>query len=359
VVSFLAPVYLLAGAGVAGAVLALHFIVMRQPPSDVLPTARFLPARPAVARTVARRPDDVLLLLVRMAAALLIAAAFARPVWRPPPGSVLHIVVADRSRAMADTVRRLLGPDGVLVTTDSLIPAGERVLSPALIRAMRAAVRLGARWDSIEVTVVSPALAGEVDAATDSIRAAWPGRIRLVRVRADSAASPAAAAVVEWSDSGGAGHRRPTIDTVGAVVADGGRAVWVAPFVRRWRLDTAGGRVVARWVDGEPAAVERATGDGCHREVMMSRPSDGDLALRPEVRRFAAVMARPCGHAAFDLGVTPARWDVDSTRPVRVASRTVVPRDRVPSPGAAWLLAAGLALLLIEPLARRWRRGGA
>src|SRR5580698_5818847 len=103
-VSFLAPAYLIAGLGVAGAVLGLHFIVMRQPPSEMLPTARFIPLRPAQARTVERRPVAVMVLL---------GAAFARPIQRPAPGSVLRIAVADRSRAIADprevadSVRRL------------------------------------------------------------------------------------------------------------------------------------------------------------------------------------------------------------------------------------------------------------
>src|SRR5580698_11129312 len=85
-VSFLAPAYLIAGLGVAGAVLGLHFIVMRQPPSEMLPTARFIPLRPAQARTVERRPDDVPLLLARLAAIVLLGAAFARPIQRPAPG---------------------------------------------------------------------------------------------------------------------------------------------------------------------------------------------------------------------------------------------------------------------------------
>lgn len=363
----------------AGAVVALHFIVMRQPPSDVLPTARFIPMRPAVARTVARRPEDLLLLLARVVAITLIGAAFARPVLRPTPGSVLRIVVADRSRAVAsarevaDSVRRIGGADGVVVVFDSTarVIAGDSIalmgrsamrgaLSPALLTALRTASRLAGQADSVEITVVSPAVGEEVDAATDSIRALWPGTMRLARVVAQPVGAAARVVSVDWPDDGhaaGAIGRTP-VDTVMAVVASGGRPVLVAPFVRRWRLDTTGARVVARWVDGEAAAVERDSGAACRRAVIVPRPVGGGRA--PDVRRFAAAMAVgvPCLGDEIASGMAPSAWTVDTARSGRVASRVVAAAATGPNRLAAWLLAAALTALMIEPLVRL-RRGGA
>ena len=377
--SFLAPAYLIAGLGVAGAVLGLHFIVMRQPPSEMLPTARFIPLRPAQARTVERRPDDVPLLLARLAAIVLLGAAFARPIQRPAPGSVLRIAVADRSRAIADprevadSVRRLR-PTVVIAfdsatrviesgVSDSLVGwrrgTARGAISPALVSALRAASRLGAQADSIEVTVVSPVASEEMDAATDSIRALWPGEIRLVRVTARVDSVGQTAAVLDWPDDGHAvgARARVPVDTVSAVVATGGRAVLVAPFARAWRIDTVGARVVARWVDGEPAAVERVVGVGCNREITVPRPTAGDLTSRAEFRRFGAAMARPCGTDGDDTGRLPmatVAWRDDSTRARLVPSRAIVSATSSPSPLAQWLLAAALVALVIEPVVRRW-----
>ncbi len=99
--SFGAPWFLAAGGVAALGVLALHLIVMRQPPSAVFPTTRFLPLRPAVARTVARVPEDLLLLAVRVAVVVCVSAAFARPVLHPRAVPLINLVVVDRSRDVA------------------------------------------------------------------------------------------------------------------------------------------------------------------------------------------------------------------------------------------------------------------
>ncbi|HWZ58441.1 MAG TPA: hypothetical protein VNW46_05635 [Gemmatimonadaceae bacterium] len=375
--SLLAPVFFIVAVGAAAAATALHFIVMRQPPRDVLPTARFVPIGPAVARTVARRPEDLVLLLLRVAALLMIGAAFAHPVWHRRRAAVLHVVVADRSRAVAD-VREVAdsagriasGVNDVLVAFDSsprviatslpeslaaMRRTGARArLSAALVSALRAAGSGKDRADSIEVTVVSPVAAEEVDAATDSIRGLWPGAVRLVRVaaRAD-AEGRLVRPTVHWPDDGhvATARGRTSIDTVNAIVT--GRVVVVAPFERRWQIDTTGARVIARWVDGVPAAVERTSGVECVRDVAVPVPSAGDVVLRPEWQRFVGVTRGACGRDASSTGGRLAAWAIDSARPSRVAASALSLPTVVPNPLVTWLLAGAVIALLLEVVARR------
>ena len=85
--TFLAPVFLAAGAAVAGAIVLLHFLARRRPRPAVLPTARFVPDRPARWPSRAPRPTDLLLLALRVLAIVTIAAAFAGPIRAPRTGS--------------------------------------------------------------------------------------------------------------------------------------------------------------------------------------------------------------------------------------------------------------------------------
>src|SRR5262249_29498905 len=155
--------------------------------------------------------------------------------------------------------------------------------------------------DSIELAIVSPLAEEELDAATDSVRALWPGAVRIVPVAISRAAGRRAAIVVigsrgdpirlvvaqsrasptvwvvrgepsaadtAWARSGRAvvlwpADGRPfgwavrrDADTVGALIA--GDVTVVAPFVRRtafagvrgaFQPTTARRRVIARWVD--------------------------------------------------------------------------------------------------------------
>src|SRR5690606_39993333 len=107
----------------------------------------------------------------------------------------------------------------------------------------------------------------------------------------DSAAAPAVPA--PWT-------ARAAPDTVGALTA-GGVAV-VAPFERWAAYDEAAGdgaaRVVARWLDGEPAAVEVAHGAGCIRTVTVGVPPRGDRARQARFARPAAARPRPGPGAA-------------------------------------------------------------
>jgi len=365
-VSVAAPLYLAAAALAAAGVIVLHYIVMRQPPRDIFPTARFLPIRAAVVRTWARRPEHVLLLLLRALGLGAIGLAFARPIWRPRRAAVAHIVIADRGRdvaavrEVADSARRLIvGAPDVLIAfdsgpaiiathmTDSLTAFARRDtrgnISAALIGALRASAAVRALAESIEVVLISPAAPEELDAATDSIRALWPGAIRLARVTARrDTAKGVSRMTVRWPDTA---RVRARMDTATAVISGG--ATVIAPFERRWVADTDRGVVIARWIDGEPAAAERATSDGCVRSVVVPVPVDGDLALRPEFVRFANAMHAACGAAVQRTG---GEWSAAVGRPLRVAAAQT---PIASTPLVAWLLGAAIVLVLAEMVIRR------
>lgn len=421
--TFLAPIFFYVALGVAAGAVALHFIVTRQPTSSALPTVRFVPISAVRVTTVAPVPEDLPLLLVRVLAVLLLGAALARPVLVPTRKSVVRFVLADVSRAVGsivsvrDSARTLLGPGDMLVVFDSsarlvrgrAADSAARLerssrggrLSPALITAFRAASAGRETADSIEIDVVSPLRASELDGATEAIRALWPGRIRIIRVSAsaDSLALPPGidlradrgdpmviatagippssasvrvlrgeptAADSAWSSSGrhtlvrwpadgappGWIARTPP-DTVGAVIA--GEAAVVTPFERKWRLDSAARitRVAARWVDGAPAAVERAVGGGCIRDVAVGVSPRGDLVLRRSFGRLVQALVAPCetiaGSLAADSGAIASLAGTGRL----AAHDAIAAPSAVDTPLVPWLLAAALALALLELLVRR------
>jgi hypothetical protein len=52
--------------------------------------------------------------------------------------------------------------------------------------------------------------------------------------------------------------------------------------------------VIARWVDGEPAAVEKPDGTGCVRSVAIPVTPVGDFVIRRDFVRLVASLSRPC-----------------------------------------------------------------
>jgi hypothetical protein len=248
--------------------------------------------------------------------------------------------------------------------------------------------------------VISPLAPEEWDEATDSIRALWPGRIRLVRAAAqadtvrgsglavssepedpvrvaaalagrsrpdttvritrgaagaaDSAWAAGGRVLVRWPAAGappGWTPRDPP-DTAGAVIA--GSATVVFPVERRHRLDPASaGRVVARWVDGDPAAVEREIGAGCIRDVAIAVPQRGDLVLRPAFARLLDALTAPCG----EVGRAGARTAPDlagfaGAGPLASRASIAAPATVVP-PLVPWLLGGALLLAIAELFVRR------
>jgi Aerotolerance regulator N-terminal len=418
-VTFLAPLFFAAGAAVAGAIVLLHFLARRRPRPAMLPTARFVPDRPARWPSRAPRPTDWLLLALRVLAVVAIAAAFARPVREPSRAVTTRIVLVDRSRAVADeramrdsalavvrdgdvviafdtTVRvvSMSVRDSIAVLARSGAPAS---LSAALVAAQRAAATVRDRADSIELAIVSPFASESWDDATWALRGRWMGRARLVSVplaRGDTASraidvgapasDPVHAAAAPFSraveprtrivrraplpaDSiwaRGADHvlvHWPTAEnatpaTAEAVVAPD--VVLAAPLVRRTLGNVDHARIVARFGDGSPAVIERAHGSGCIRDVAFDLPAVGDVALRESTRRLVRVVGAPCGDDEPRGAMTAAR--LDSLRGAgRLVAASVLSRPvQQRSAATSWLLIAGALLLLAEVGVRQRARRG-
>jgi hypothetical protein len=426
-VSWLLPSALAIAAGATLVVLALHFIARSRPFAESLPTARFIPQRPVRARARSIALSDILLLLLRVMAILAFGAAVAAPVFAAARGRVRRILLVDRSRDVGDvreardSARTLLRAGDVVVAFDSAAtPAGNASVldsatkvdaagsvSAAMAAALRAASRLSSSSsDSIELVLVSPLVVEEFDEATTSIRAEWPGRIRLVPVRAaqgnggtprvesateqndgviaglaltgvmhpagnvrivrgrmtvtDSAwARDSGHAVVHWpvDDSSAKWQPRPTIDAIGGVTSSTGTLI--GRFPRVWTLS---GTTLARWSDGEPAATEHAVGAGCIRDVSIVFDPAGDITLRASFRSFVARLLEPCGGARRSVRPDSATVAgmAGTPRFTQLATAAAV-RDRTTetSPWTPWLLALGAALLVVEMAVRKVDRAAA
>jgi hypothetical protein len=326
--------------------------------------------------------------------------------------------VADSARALArpGDVVIAVGEAARSIPLDSLatldvLPTGTAAragaITSGIVRAIAAVREVARGADSAELVIVSPLAREEVDAATASAVAAWGGRVRVVPVA--TASAPAAdtsrrIAVVSHADDAIAaaaarvGPRaraetrivrtpRATTGDSAWAAAERGRVLVVWPPSRErdvvaarvrgiaWdgdalvaplsTLDTASSRavgdttparVVARWEDGTPAAVERPLGGGCIREVHVGVSQRGDVSLRTGMLRFVRALADPCGGRRDLATVAPAalgmRHDVQA-RPLPRAAREDAWRI------GRWLLAAAMLLLLLEPLVRRGTRAGA
>jgi hypothetical protein len=404
--SFLAPWALWVAGGVAATVVALHFLASANPRTMLLPTTRFIPERAASATARALRFSDLPLLLLRVAIVMLAGLAFARPVLSGARRPVGRVVMVDRSR-LVDRHEATDSAAAYYANGDRLFVFDSGSLSAGLTTAMRAASALRGEADSVELVLISPFAAQEFDAATNAIRASWPGRMRLVHLSAPRAgyreqvynevrnatlddpvrASLAFSApldtgelktdsvridrgnlasvdtswvqygltLVRWPavlDSSGF-PSRAHVDTAGAVMAGEGsrNVVVVSPFVRT--VSPPPGRVIARWADGAPAATVRKMMNGCVRDVAIPLPRAGDLALRESTRRFVAALTGPCGqNRDVTLASDSALAALRGTGPL-VATRALAARSVPPGTLAAVLLAAALALLLLEPLLRR------
>ncbi|MDQ6634218.1 MAG: BatA domain-containing protein, partial [Gemmatimonadota bacterium] len=403
--SFLAPWALAVGGLTAVGAVLLHLVAQQRPAAYLLPTARFIPDRRTLVRRIATRPRDLLLLALRVLLLLSAAAAFARPVLTARRGTRARIVLLDRSAAVAsgaDAVARARtfladgGPSRLILfdtaatlvpdaaaALDSLArtppPSAPGSLSAALIAARRAAAPVAAEADSVELVLVSPVTAAELDVAFDSVRAQWPGAITVARIAAsadsaggwslerplpmddglapalspvrvagtaravrlrrvsldarDSAFARAGGTVVHWDTTGAA---RPSANAIAM-----GDDVVVAALGRGRALE--GGQVIARWADGSPAAKQQTIGEGCVRHVAVAVPIAGDLPLRPGFQRLVRGLMSPCRTAtssalAADTALARLRGQGLAARGAAVAGDTQRPAPLVP-----WLL--GVALL--------------
>jgi hypothetical protein len=412
--TFLAPWALAVGALAAAGAVLLHLVARQRPATYLLPTARFVPDRRTLVSRVSSRPRDLWLLLLRVLLILSAAAAFARPVLTVRRTPRARILLVDRSAAVADPaevrarVQAMLSdgvPTRVLAfdSTVSLLGDGASALdslrrsearatssigsiSAALVAARRLASVESARYDSVELALVSPVTAAELDMATDAVRAQWPGTLLLGRVAAradsgsgwslgralssddvlgpalvdvpvdpaagtvrlvrgapsaaDSAFARAGGAIVRW-DSIGARRALPNAVVMGddVVIASFARDSLAAP-----------GAVLARWADGTAAAVEETMGRGCLKSVAIGVPFAGDLPLRPAFQRVARGLVSACADARPVAGTL-----ADSLVIARLAG-TGAPAtgaalggdaERV-TPLASWLIALALVCALLE-----------
>jgi hypothetical protein len=422
--TFLAPGFFFASLAVALGVIALHFIVTRQPRASILPTARFVPDLPATATARATRPSDLLLMLLRVLIVLAVGAGLAKPILKPSRGAEARVILADVSRstsdvnALRDSVKALYRDHDALIMFDSSarvisvsgldsIATLERSskrgnLSSALIAALRAGSSLRDRADSIELVVVSPFAQEEMDAATDSVRRLWPGRARLVRAgagasevarvspkveiksaaadplqvsaslaRGDSSATGlivrdanvstenvADRAVIEWPSStrpGGAVARAKS-DTIGGVVS--GSAIVVAAFERRWSYPAdslRGAEVIARWIDGEPAAIETTNASGCSRSVAIPVNPVGDLVIRNDFVKLVAALSRDCISRRARVLAPSAEVEKLKGQGSLAARDAFQPRGDVRSDLAPWLIGLAVAAAIAELFVRRRR----
>ena len=408
--TFLAPWALAIGGSAAAGTVLLHLVARQRPAAYVLPTTRFIPDRRTLVSRVATRPRDLVLLALRLVLLLSAAAAFARPVLAPSRGARARLVVLDRSgsvetaRAAIERARALLA-DGVptrMMVLDSSATyvadaahaldslgrdssRGGRLasLTTGLVAARRAGPMLGADADSVELVLVSPVMREQLDAATDSVRAAWPGRITMARVdaRTDSAKAWSLDRGVSLDDPLGPALAhfpisatptavrlvRGTLGTRDSAVARAGGAVvrWdrIAAPMRATALamgddvvvatmargsPPARGRVIARWSDGAAAATEETLGAGCIREVAIGVPPAGDLPLRPTFQRVARGLMAPCSGATASLPADSASVARLAGTGALASGDALLGRERPASTIVPWLLGLALACALAE-----------
>lgn len=416
--TFLAPGFLLAALAATAALVAAHLIAWRQPPDLVLPTARFVPDEAVRQSARAVRLTDAALLALRAAMLILAGAALARPVVPPARSGSAMVIAADLSGSAADLreVRdsvAALRRDGVTavvlafdttarVAGDDLeAPAGPRpsgALSPALVALARESSRLRARYERVELAIVSPLLQREFDAATLPLRALLRDSIRLVRVRPAEPARERGEVIVRapGDDAVAAGIRLGVsaglVSREGAVrvVRDGltsADSAWAAggPNVLVWwpaapadergaaasadvrgvataeatllghlrPTGTPAGVPVARWLDGSPAAGSKAAGQGCIRHVAFDVPRSGDLSLTPAFQRVAGGLLRPCDPQGGAVASDSVRAQLSA--PLMAGARTVSPSAWVREPNrlGAVLLVLALAAAALETIVRR------
>lgn len=407
--TFFAPGYLLAALVAAGALVAAHFIVRRQPRAMTLPTARFVPDAPVLTTGWHRRPSDLAVLALRVLCVLLAGFALAGPFLRGGAGGSARLILADRSRAVADSAElrdsiAAMRADGDVVIEYGAGSLERGSLSAGLVAATRAASRFRRAADSVELVIVSSFAAEELDASTARVRREWPGRARLVHVAAATIAGsvrrpalvsepgdPLAIAIamagpltradarivrqslgaadslwareqpgrvlLHWPVSGAPDGfiARGASDSTGGVVARG-EAI-IAPFQRRWQfVAAADSRAVAWWIDGDVAAAESPLGSGCVRSVAIPVSLAGDFVLRPDFHALIRELVQPCGGAPAYEPIPPASLAMLAGAGGLAPSAAFAKPPAETSPAARWLLLGSLLCALLELLARR-RRG--
>jgi hypothetical protein len=148
--------------------------------------------------------------------------------------------------------------------------------------------------------------------------------------------------------------QRTMRDTVGGVMA--GDAVVVAAFDRQWSFppdSLRGAEVIARWVDGEPAAIEKPDGPGCVRSVAIPVTPIGDLVIRTDFVRFVASLSRPCAQVTSLIPADPAVVAKLEGKGGLAPREAFQPVTDAHSELAPWLFALAIAAAIGEVFVRR------
>lgn len=248
-ISVLYPAFLVGGAVLASAAVALHLLRRRPPERRALPTARFLDEDPRTLLRLQRRPADPALLVIRVLFALLLCGAFAGLSWAPTRSGVARFVLVDVAGATVggpqamsaaieaavadaeadDLAVQVVGygttPEGaIMISADpqTLVSAVGGTRSPATtgLRALSASVLEAIDVDSVEVDwILRPDWAQWTTGVGLLRDAFWPGRIAL---------RPTAPAGLAGETAGATGVGISTIDvTPPNSAGEGGRSAVV------------------------------------------------------------------------------------------------------------------------------------
>ena len=412
--NFLAPGWIAAAAVAALGVLAIHFIAWRLPRAVKLPTARFVPDEPArlAARTL--RPSDLGLMALRVGIIMLGGLALARPSRAVAPRGTATVVAIERtgdSTSVRDSLRGIPDVDyvsyvvfdtaaqvlsdlpGALSATGATSSAGPS-LSVGLLTAIREARRLTRDYERVSIVLASAFTRDAFDQATSPVRSTWNDSIRVVRLpvrpqvpietgtevvstdddpvaagfrlarahgllRGVSRVVRAAATPGDnaFAAAGGALLLWPRL-TTGNERVDGihaGDATAIGHFMR---LPPSGdsGRVIARWIDGTPAALESASGSGCIRRIRFDVPDLGDFVLTTSFQRLVAALAAPCGDVVRGPVAADSAVAAIAARPASRPSTRAPDDVGAPNRIAAILMTLAVALAIAEMALRRGTR---
>jgi hypothetical protein len=163
-------------------------------------------------------------------------------------------------------------------------------------------------------------------------------------------------ALIEWPASTRPRFAVPRAvrDTVGGVMAS--ESAVVATFERTWSYPSdslPGGEVIARWVNGEPAAIEKPDGSGCVRSVAIPVTPVGDLVIRHEFVRFVASLSRPCAQITSLIPADPSVVAKLEGKAGLAPREAFQPVTDARSELAPWLFALALAAAIAELFVRR------
>jgi hypothetical protein len=138
-----------------------------------------------------------------------------------------------------------------------------------------------------------------------------------------------------------------------------GEAVLVAAFERQWAFPNdslRGADVIARWVDGEPAAIERPDGSGCARSVAIPVTPVGDLVIRHEFVRFVTALSGACAGVTSLIPADPAVVAKLEGKGGLAARESFQPLSDTRSELAPWLLGLAIVAAIAELFVRRRRK---